>query len=62
MVWMGGNADDIVETVNHFRCIDMAIDNARQALNETFIKKIHLTLKGGSSDSRKDWFAVKMKI
>ncbi len=54
--------DDIVETVNHFRCIDMAIDNARQTLNETFIKKIHLTLKGGSSDSRKDWFAVKMKI
>lgn len=52
------NVDDIVETANHFKCIDMVIDNATRSLNEHFIKKLHLTLKSGTSDSRKDWFAV----
>jgi Fic family protein len=50
--------DDIVETVNHFKCIDMVIDNANRSLNENFIKHLHLTLKSGTSDSRKDWFAT----
>lgn len=52
------NVDDIVETANHFKCIDMVIDQANQPLSETFIKQLHLTLKNGTSDSRKDWFAV----
>ena len=52
------NVDDVIETANHFRCIDMMIDNAKAALTEKFIKEIHLTLKNGTSDSRKDWFAV----
>ena len=52
------NVDDIVETANHFRCIDMIIDAANQPLSEAFIKQLHLTLKSGTSDSRKDWFAV----
>lgn len=52
------NVDDIVETANHFRCIDLIIDYARQTLNEKFIKELHRTLKSGTSDSRKDWFAV----
>ncbi|MDD6489034.1 MAG: Fic family protein [Clostridia bacterium] len=52
------NVDDIVETANHFKCIDMVIDNANQPLSEKFIKQLHLTLKSGTSDSRKDWFAV----
>ena len=52
------NVDDIIETTNHFRCIDMIIDNASYKLNENFIKKLHETLKNGISDSRKDWFAV----
>ena len=52
------NVDDVIETVNHFRCIDMIIDHAKAALTEKFIKKLHLTLKSGTSDSRKDWFAV----
>lgn len=52
------NVDDIVETVNHFKCIDMVIDNAGYALSERFIKQLHAILKGGTSDSRKDWFAV----
>ena len=52
------NVDDIIETVNHFRCIDMIIDQAGAPLTETFIKQLHLTLKDGTSDSRKTWFAV----
>ena len=52
------NVDDVIETTNHFRCIDMIIDNARYALTEKFIKELHKTLKTGTTDSRKDWFAV----
>ena len=52
------NVDDVIETSNHFRCIDMIIDHAKSALTEKFIKELHLTLKSGTSDSRKDWFAV----
>lgn len=52
------NVDDIVETANHFRCIDMVIEQANQPLSEAFIKQLHLVLKNGTSDSRKDWFAV----
>lgn len=52
------NVDDVIETANHFRCIDMIIDNAKVALSEKFIKELHLILKSGTSDSRKDWFAV----
>ena len=52
------NVDDIIETANHFRCINLIIDNAKVTLTEKFIKNIHLILKNGTSDSRKDWFAV----
>lgn len=52
------NVDDVVETVNHFRCIDYIIDNAEMCLSEDFIKQLHFDLKNGTSDSRKDWFAV----
>lgn len=52
------NVDDIVETSNHFKCIDMIINQAKHALSERFIKKLHLTLKSGTSDARRDWFAV----
>lgn len=52
------NVDDVIETANHFRCIDMMIDNAKAALTEKLIKEIHMILKNGTSDSRKDWFAV----
>lgn len=50
--------DDVVETVNHFRCIDHIIDHAEKKLTEDFIKQLHLLLKTGTSDSRRDWFAV----
>lgn len=52
------NVDDIVETVNHFRCIDYIIDHAEDKLTENLVKQLHLMLKTGTSDSRKDWFAV----
>ena len=52
------NVDDIVETVNHFKCIDMIIDSADKKLTEKFIKQLHGTLKNGTADSRKDWFVV----
>ena len=52
------NVDDVIETANHFRCIDLIIDNAKAALTEKSIKELHLILKNGTSDSRKEWFAV----
>ena len=52
------NVDDVIETANHFRCIDMVIDHADSMLSERFIKQLHGTLKSGTSDNRKDWFAV----
>lgn len=52
------NVDDVVETANHFKCIDMIIDSANYPLSERFIKELHSVLKSGTSDSRKDWFVV----
>ena len=52
------NVDDVVETANHFRCIDLVIENAAKPLTEAFIKELHRTLKSGTSDSRQPWFAV----
>ena len=52
------NVDDILETVNHFRCIDLIIDQAERPLTESLIRQLHLVLKSGTADSRKGWFAV----
>ena len=52
------NVDDVVETANHFRCIDLIIENAAKPLTEAFIKELQRTLKSGTSDSRQPWFAV----
>lgn len=52
------NVDDIVETANHFRCIDLIIEQAPYVLTEKFIKQLHAVLKNGTSDSRKNWFVV----
>ena len=52
------NVDDVVETANHFRCIDLVIENAGKPLSEALIKELHRTLKSGTSDSRQPWFAV----
>ena len=50
--------DDIIETSNHFRCIDLAIDAAKTKLSESLIKQFHYILKNGTSDSFKTWFKV----
>ena len=50
--------DDIIETVNHFRCIDLAIEGANTKLSESFIKQLHYILKTGTTDSMKSWFKV----
>ena len=54
----GVRVDDIVETVNHFRCIDSIIDHATDRLTEAYIKELHGILKGGTQDSRREWFCV----
>ena len=50
--------DDIMETVNHFRCIDYIIDHATDQITEIHIKQLHKILKTNTSDSQKSWFAV----
>ena len=52
------NVDDVIETANHFPCIDMIIDHAKSALTEKIIKELHLILKNSTSDYRNEWFAV----
>ena len=50
--------DDVLETANHFRCVDTIIDVANRRLTERLIKGLHAQLKSGTTDSRKGWFAV----
>lgn len=52
------NVDDVVETVNHFRCIDMMIEEADLRISERMVKQLHQVLKNGTTDSRKEWFAT----
>ena len=42
------NVDDIVETANHFRCIDQ-IRVSKLSLSEAFIKQLHYILQSGTS-------------
>lgn len=50
--------DDIIETSNHFRCIDYAIDVAMEPLSEEIMKHFHLLLKQGTKDASLEWFRV----
>lgn len=52
------HVDDLIETSNHFRCVNKIIQKAEVKLTEKFIKELHLFLKFGTSDSRAPWFAV----
>ena len=54
----GIRVDDIIETTNHFRCIDYIIDHATAPLSESMIKQLHGLLKSGTSDASKPWFVV----
>ena len=46
------NVDDIIETVNHFRCIDYVIDHYNKTITEKMLKDLHQILKTGTSDNR----------
>lgn len=50
--------DDIMETVNHFRCFDFILDNTEIILSEQLVKDLHKILKIGTTDSQKTWFSV----
>lgn len=50
--------DDIIETTNHFRCVDYVIAQASEPISEVMIKEIHRILKAGTSDADREWFAV----
>ena len=52
------SVDDIIETTNHFRCIDFIIEHAEEPLTEEMIKRLHALLKAGTSDADRPWFAV----
>ena len=52
------NVNDIIETVNHFRCFDYMISIAKEPLTEDIIKEFHKILKQGSIDSFKEWFKI----
>ena len=52
------NLDDIIETANHFKLVDYMLDIADRELTDDMIKEFHKILKEGTSDSRKEWFAV----
>lgn len=43
--------DDIIETVNHFRCFDYIIDTYDETLTPDYIKNIHRILKTGTMSS-----------
>lgn len=50
--------DDLIETANHFRCIDYCLENAREPISASMLKELHRLLKNGTSDSDLPWFAV----
>ena len=50
--------DDVIETVNHFHCIDHVINHATDSLSEALVKDLHRMLKSSTRDSSQDWFAV----
>jgi Fic family protein/DNA-binding Xre family transcriptional regulator len=52
------NIDDIIETQNHFKCIDYMIQSALEPLSEDLIKDLHKILKSGTSDAKLEWFNV----
>lgn len=50
--------DDVIETVNHFRCVDFVIDRADDVLSESIIKDLHRILKTSTRDARLSYFKV----
>lgn len=50
--------DDIVETVNHFQCVNHIIDTTRRTLTQSYLKGLHRMLKTGTTDASQPWFAT----
>lgn len=50
--------DDVIETVNHFRCFDYILDTYDIPLVEDYIKEMHKILKTGTFDSAKSYAVV----
>ncbi len=44
--------DDIVETINHFRCFDYILESYNKPLTEDYIKELHRILKTGTFSSQ----------
>ena len=44
------NVNDIIETINHFRCFYFILDTVNEPLNESYIKQLHSKLKSGIVD------------
>ena len=44
------NVNDVIETVNHFRCFDHILETLGDALTEQYIKHLHMLLKSGVTD------------
>ena len=49
------NVDDVLETVNHFRCIDYIIDHAEEKLTENLILKSYNSIKTPSFEDILDF-------
>lgn len=45
--------DDIIETINHFSCVQYVVDNITAPLTQSFIKKLHYILTYGTYADRK---------
>jgi Fic family protein/DNA-binding Xre family transcriptional regulator len=45
--------DDVIETHNHFRCVDYVIENASEELSEEFILTLQRYLKDGTEHAKK---------
>lgn len=52
----GGNKRHLLRSFHKYRHIPW--QNAKSQLSEKFIKHLHFILKTGTSDAKKDWFAV----
>ncbi|NHM15301.1 cell filamentation protein Fic [Eggerthellaceae bacterium zg-887] len=50
--------DDVVETANHFRCVDFCLESISKPISIAMLKDLHRMLKAGTSDSGLPWFAI----
>lgn len=44
--------DDVIETANHFRCLDYLLDHIKEPINSDTVKTLHRILKTGTFSSQ----------